>query len=452
MTNGDSISILLRAKLDADKSDINKQIQELSGKIKERLEIKLKINAEDLQVITKEVEEVQKKIKTKTVVKGSQFINLDVERQAFNEISSRIRDIRKNVDELAKVNINTNAKGQMTSATLTYYNKELGQTVKETMSWSEVQKKVNDELVRIKTFGTTGFSYTDDMSKANKEAEKLIDTMAKLREKSEIKSRNLDRKNELAQSKAINQALEEEARIRKETIGVFTKLQGNQVKAIDVAKVLSKEYGNLEIRGQSLNKTTGAYSVTLKQNAKENLVLKGTLDQTTGSLRVQNETIQAAKNIQLGFGEQLKVAIERSITWGIAMGTLYGSIRKFKEGISYIVELDNSLNQVRIVTNKTQDQVDQLALSYNNLAKEMSITTTEITKAAVEFYRQGLGDSTVEERLKKTIQYAKISSLSFEESAQILTATVNGMEIDISRAADVMAYLGDATATGKMCA
>ena len=447
MTNGDSISILLRAKLDADKSDINKQIQELSGKIKERLEIKLKISAEDLQVITKEVEEVQKKIKTKTVVKGSQFINLDVEHQAFNEITSRIRDIRKNVDELAKVNINTNSKGQVTSATLTYYNEELGQTVKETMAWSEVQKKVNNELTKIKTFGTTRFSYTDDMSKANKEAEKLVDTMAKLREKSDIKAKNLDRKEELAQSKAINKALEEEAIIRKETIGVFSKLQGDQVQAIDVAKVLSKEYGNLEVRGQSLNKTTGAYSVTLKQNAKENLVLKGSIDQTTGSLRVQNETVQAAKNIQLGFGEQLKVAIERSITWGLAMGALYGSIRKFKEGLTFIKDLDKDLTEISMITGMTRNQTRELALEYANFGQAMGKTVKEISEVNKELIRQGLAMDVAKDRLDTILKLSATAAISTNDALQIITSSVNAMGEDSEKTSDILLKAGAVSAS-----
>ena len=78
----------------------------------------------------------------------------------------------------------------------------------------------------------------------------------------------------------------------------------------------------------------------------------------------------------------------------------------------------------------------------------MSVSSTEIAKAAVEFWRQGLDESQVEERLKYTTVYAKISALEFDEAAELMTAATNGMGVSAERVADVWAYLGDASATG----
>jgi TP901 family phage tail tape measure protein len=89
-----------------------------------------------------------------------------------------------------------------------------------------------------------------------------------------------------------------------------------------------------------------------------------------------------------------------------------------------------------------------LAKDYNDLAKQMSVTTQEIANASVEFYRQGLSDQQVMERLQATTKYAKISNMDFNESAKILTATVNSMGIEIGKASDIFAYIGDATASG----
>ena len=170
----DDLNILIKAKISSLPSEIDAQIKILNSKIKSAISVRLNIDASSIDVITKKVNEAQKRI---TNMKGSQFINSTVENQAFNQISSRIREIRKNVDELAKVNIGTNAKGQMTSATLTYYNKELGQTIRETMGWSEAQKRVNGELTKIRTFGTKGFNYSDDMAKAGANTQKALDKL-----------------------------------------------------------------------------------------------------------------------------------------------------------------------------------------------------------------------------------------------------------------------------------
>ena len=78
----------------------------------------------------------------------------------------------------------------------------------------------------------------------------------------------------------------------------------------------------------------------------------------------------------------------------------------------------------------------------------MNVASTEIATAAVEFWRQGLPEDEVNSRLKSTIQYAKISGLKFDEAAELITAATNTMEISAKRAADVFAYLGDASASG----
>ncbi len=114
--------------------------------------------------------------------------------------------------------------------------------------------------------------------------------------------------------------LEEQAVKAKTLKGVYSELIGEQKNASNIAKVLSEEYGGLEVRGMSLNKVNGQYSVTLKQSAKENLILKGTIDQVTGALRVQSEQVVQARNVQLGFWEQMKIALERVPK--LQMGTL----------------------------------------------------------------------------------------------------------------------------------
>ncbi|MGN0763624.1 MAG: phage tail tape measure protein, partial [Aristaeellaceae bacterium] len=101
-----------------------------------------------------------------------------------------------------------------------------------------------------------------------------------------------------------------------------------------------------------------------------------------------------------------------------------------------------------MVTGKSESEVNRLGQSYRTLAKTMKVSSTEIATAAVEFWRQGLDESEVNARLTASIQYAKISAMEFDEAAELITAATNTMEISAQRAADVFAYLGDASASG----
>ena len=148
------------------------------------------------------------------------------------------------------------------------------------------------------------------------------------------------------------------------------------------------------------------------------------------------------------FSEMLTLAAKKIAIWGISTNLVYGSLNQLKKGISFITELDNSLNQVRIVTGKTQVEVEKLAQSYNKLGKEMSVSTKEIASTSADLYRQGLSDSDVEDRMKSIIQYAKISSISLKESNTIITATANATGESVNKIIDIFALLGDTTASG----
>lgn len=148
------------------------------------------------------------------------------------------------------------------------------------------------------------------------------------------------------------------------------------------------------------------------------------------------------------FLQMIELAGKKIAVWGISTTLVYGLWRQIKEGISYITELDNSLNQIRIVSGKTTEEVNKLAQAYNGLAREMSVSTNDVASTAVDLYRQGLEGIDVEERMEAIIKYAKISSISLAESNKIITATMNATGESAQKVIDIFSYLGDATASG----
>lgn len=194
---------------------LNKQhLQEALDKLSKSQNFNIHVNfTEGLKQFEKQVDDVSKKLARKTVKNDSQFINTKVEKQAFEDITKRISDVRKNVDQLAKININTNKKGGIQSATLTYYNKELAQTVTETMKWSVAQKKVNGELTSIKTFGTTNFNYSDNIAKAEDNAKKRNEIAKKLVDNERISNAQAEKYYAEKENKRIATTTETQKRI-----------------------------------------------------------------------------------------------------------------------------------------------------------------------------------------------------------------------------------------------
>jgi TP901 family phage tail tape measure protein len=127
----------------------------------------------------------------------------------------------------------------------------------------------------------------------------------------------------------------------------------------------------------------------------------------------------------------------------MAVSTIFmQTFNAIKDGVTYIYELDNALNQIRIVTGQSQQEVQKLAMSYNALAKSMGVSTKEIVSTSVDLYRQGLTMSQVSERMQGIIKYAKISGIELSESNKIITATMNTLGISAQETIDVMAYMG----------
>lgn len=144
----------------------------------------------------------------------------------------------------------------------------------------------------------------------------------------------------------------------------------------------------------------------------------------------------------MSLGSAFNQALEKFPIWIAASTLVMGLIHSFTNGLSEINSLNQALTQISIVTNQDQDATAKLGREYQKLAVTMGVLTEDIASASVEYYRQGLTAQQVAERMKTTIEYAKISSLNLSEASQIMTATVNSMGVSIEHAADVYSYLG----------
>jgi TP901 family phage tail tape measure protein len=413
----DNLSIVIKTLLSQDVSDIETQIKALSTKIKERIELKLKIDASDLQVLTKQADQIAEKLKTKTTMKDSQFINTTVENQAFNQISSRIREVRKNIDELAKIDINTNKQGQITSATLTYYNKKLGQTITETMGWSEAQKKVNGEMMKFKTFETQGFKYSDNMAKAAKEAEKLVKQNNAVTQ-SLLNQQNMIERRDFNYGKLIT--------------GVDASTFGSSNSFFSYIK---KQYGDsAELIGKFNDKQlkTGEIitqaNFRVKEGSDKWRMYQATLNKTTGDMRILDNGLKDVVNRQIGFNEAMKIAIIRITQWGIATSLVYGSLRQLKEGLQTLKEIDTELISIAKVTNYTNQEMKELVKTAVNAGQELGRTAQEYLKSVAEFSRAGMGKQS-EEYAKLSLLLQNVGDITAETANETLIATDAGFQL-----------------------
>jgi len=157
-----------------------------------------------------------------------------------------------------------------------------------------------------------------------------------------------------------------------------------------------------------------------------------------------SETVSASNTL----GNSILGNLGKMLMWGMAATAIYAPLRMMQSAVTYVNDLDNALNQIRIVTGQSQPEVQKLAESYNALGKAMSVSTVDVANTSVDLYRQGLQGPEVEERMQAIVKYSKISAISMADSNKIITATMNATGESAQKVIDTFSYLGDATASG----
>lgn len=150
--------------------------------------------------------------------------------------------------------------------------------------------------------------------------------------------------------------------------------------------------------------------------------------------------------------DQLWVTMKNTMRWQLTSSALHGFVGTLEKAYGYAKDLNRSLNDIRIVSNKSADDMAVFAEQANKAAKALSTTTTDYTDASLIYYQQGLTDKEVLDRTETTIKMANVAGTTAETASQQLTAVWNNF-YDGSKSleyyADVMVKLGAATASSS---
>jgi uncharacterized protein YukE len=174
---------------------------------------------------------------------------------------------------------------------------------------------------------------------------------------------------------------------------------------------------------------------------------KVVVDQTTNSIYQQSTALKANTARMVGMVESFGTAIQKSIIWGASMGLLYGNLRKFQEGVTFIEDIDKELTLIAMTTEGTRNQTKLLAQEYSQMGMELGKTTSELVKSSVELYRQGLNATQVKERLATISKTASAAGVDINLTTDIITAGVNGLGVSAERLSDVLLKIGAVAGT-----
>lgn len=149
---------------------------------------------------------------------------------------------------------------------------------------------------------------------------------------------------------------------------------------------------------------------------------------------------------------EFSTVLKNTTRWQISSSVVHGFMGSVQSAYRYAQDLNESLNNIRIVSGQTTDQMADFAKQANASAKALSTTTTAYTDAALIFYQQGLSDKEVTERTDTVIKMANVTGDSAEEVSSYMTAIWNNFydgSVSLERYADVITALGAATASSS---
>ena len=150
--------------------------------------------------------------------------------------------------------------------------------------------------------------------------------------------------------------------------------------------------------------------------------------------------------------QDFAVTMKNTVKWQLSSSMLHGFMGAVQSAYGYAQDLNESLNNIRIVTGYNIDKMAQFAEQANKAAKALSTTTTDYTDASLIYFQQGLSDAEVQGRTDTTIKLANVTGQSVEETANQMTAIWNNFD-DGSKSldyyADVITALGAATASSS---
>lgn len=261
----------------------------------------------------------------------------------------------------------------------------------------------------------------------------------------------------VAQARAEKQAAHNEQAKVNELIKLYTDYERIQQRLASNS-VGDAERTQLQAQAQAIQEkinNSEKYTDAQRQAAQESDKVAAAVAKTAqAQAKASDAAEKAAKKSAEQTDRQIKNMenlTNRMISMFSTMVMMKGIKELWQNAIEYANAYYDQLNEIQVVTMKSDGDISNLSSQYRQMAKEMSVSSREIASAATTFYRQGLDDQAVEQRLKYTTQYAKVAAMNFTEAADLITATANSMsndiQGDIQRVVDVFVYLGDNAGT-----
>lgn len=182
------------------------------------------------------------------------------------------------------------------------------------------------------------------------------------------------------------------------------------------------------------------------QNDIEELGYEGYLSMEKFTKAVKNNQVEIQKTDTLL--EKTATTLGKTFAWSMANRSVDTFTNSVSSAVRFIYDLDESLNNVRVVTNMSASEMNDFAMKANDVAQALGQTTVAYTEGALLYLQQGKSMEEAAALTEATLIGANITGESTAQTAELLTAAMNGYNLAATEAmniTDKFAAVGAAT-------
>lgn len=132
--------------------------------------------------------------------------------------------------------------------------------------------------------------------------------------------------------------------------------------------------------------------------------------------------------------ERMATTFKNTVSWGISSGLWNEAVNTAQQAYGYVKSLDSSLNDIRIVTGKSADEMQRFGTTANETAKQLGVATSDFTEGALIYFQQGLDEETSTKLAEVTAKAANVTGQSMKATSEELTAVWNGYGVTAENA------------------
>jgi TP901 family phage tail tape measure protein len=138
------------------------------------------------------------------------------------------------------------------------------------------------------------------------------------------------------------------------------------------------------------------------------------------------------------FTKSLDAANARVLAFGASVGVLNTITNAFKAMVDVTITVEKTLADINVVFGKSSSEIKDFGKGIFDVAKQTGQSFQEVSKAALEFSRQGLTLEDTLARTKDALVLTRLTGLDTANAVQGLTATINSFSKEALTSSEII--------------